>query len=135
MTTEQLWSDTVIDRVAELCGNRSIPYGYAIGQRSDLVDLLREEAKKRLAVTGSPTLIYQALSNHTDTNELDLERARAFWNDVKWGLTVEEFLGELRDRILEFQNPFRRIPAEIQSTEEMLGINDAVDPHAPVSTY
>lgn len=135
MTTEPLWSDIVIERVSQLCGDRSIPYGYAIGQREDLVDLLRDAAEERLAVTDSPTSIYAALRSETDMDKLDPEKAQAFFDKLNWGLTVQELLEDLKSRILEYKNLFLKIPAEIQSTEEMLGINDAVDPHAPVDTY
>lgn len=127
MTTEPLWDDIVIARVAQLCGDRSIPYGYAIGQREDLVDLLRNAAKERLAVTDSPSSIYAALRSEADMDKLDTEKAQVFFDKLNWGLTVEELLEDLKIRILEYKNPFPKIPAEIQSTEEMLGINGAVD--------
>lgn len=135
MMTEPLWSDIVIERVSQLCGDRSIPYGYAIGQREDLVDLLRSAAEKKLAVTDSPTAIYAALRSEADMDKLDPEKAQSFFYKLNWGLTVQELLEDLKNRILEYKNPFPRIPADIQSTDEMLGINDAVDPHAPVDTY
>lgn len=134
MAVEQLWSDEIIDRVAKLCGDRSIPYGYAIGQRKDLVDLLRAAAAERLEVTGSPTDIYAALCSDTNPDVFDLDKARIFWENLNWGLTVEKFTGELLIRLLEFTDLFRCIPPEIQSTEERLGLHTG-GATSPVDTY
>lgn len=128
-----LWSESIADRVSQLFGRDSRMRAKAIDQNPNLIEALEEVLEDTREGLTIENVVDQLAA--PDGSSVHLARASELLAKLNLALQIEKLLPDLTDALRRYNGLSLQVPEEIQSTEEMLGINDAIDPHAPVDTY